>query len=244
MLYTLKVFAREKIDQLLDSQHFGASLDRLRVLEENTFKKEGELFVVPFNYKGLGHYDSISPSQVVAEIRSLFDMVRELKPKIVCEIGTDKGGTLYLWCRASESDALILSLDLPSRKRYSERRRRLYAQFKKCKSQTLDFVAGDSHSAISKEQVSEKLGDRKIDFLFIDGDHTYEGVKKDFLIYSKFVRKGGLIAFHDIRTVRPGCGVEEFWEELSPSISKENCWEFTKKDYGPAGAGIGVIRIV
>jgi predicted O-methyltransferase YrrM len=241
MLYTFKIFIREKIDQLLDSYHFGASLDRLRVLEENTFKKEGELFTVPFNYHGLGHYDSISPSQVVAEIRSLFDVVRELKPKIVCEIGTDKGGTLYLWCQASESDALILSLDLPSRKRYSERRRRLYAQFKKSKSQTLDFLAGDSHSASSEDLVSEKLGDRKIDFLFIDGDHTYEGVKQDFLTYSKLVRSGGIIAFHDIRTVRPGCGVKEFWDELSSSIPSENRKEFALQAFGPTGAGIGII---
>jgi cephalosporin hydroxylase len=243
MLYKLKTVIRDKIDQILDPYHFGASTDRLRVLEEKTYKTEGELFTVPFNYTGLGHYGSISPSQVIGEIRALFDMVRELRPKIVCEIGTDKGGTLYLWCQASENDALILSLDLPSRKRYSERRRRLYAQFKKCKSQTLNFLPGDSHSAISEGRVIEKLGDGKIDFLFIDGDHTYEGVKQDFLKYSKYVRSGGLIAFHDIRTVRPGCGVKEYWEELSPSIPEGNRWEFTQKDYGPTGAGIGVIRM-
>ena len=73
IIYIKNIFC-EKIDQLLDSYHFGASLDRLRVLEENAFKKEGELFTVPFNYNSLGQYDSISPSQVVAEIRSLFDV--------------------------------------------------------------------------------------------------------------------------------------------------------------------------
>jgi hypothetical protein len=34
--------------------------------------------------------------------------------------------------------------------------------------------------------------------LFIDGDHTYEGVRRDFEMYSPLVRKGGIIAFHDI----------------------------------------------
>lgn len=243
MLYTLKCAIREKIDELLDPYYFGVSSDRLRVLEEATYKAEGELFTLPFNYKGLGHYGSISPSQVVGEIRSLFDMVRELEPKTVCEIGTDKGGTLYLWCQASEDDALILSVDLPSRKRYSERRRRLYSQFKKTKHQTLTFLPGDSHSRATEELVKNTLGSRQIDFLFIDGDHTYDGVKQDFLTYSKFVRSGGLIAFHDIRTVRPGCGVKEFWEELSPSIPKENRWEFTLQPFGPTGAGIGVIKM-
>jgi hypothetical protein len=241
MLNKIKFFLREKVNKLFDFYHFGESSDRLRIIEEKTFKTDGELFSVPFNFKGLGHYGTISPSQVIGEIRSLFDMVKELKPKTVCEIGTDKGGTLYLWCQASESDALILSLDLPSRARYSERRRRLYSQFKKTKQQILTFLPGDSHSAILEERVKFTLGERQIDFLFIDGDHTYEGVKQDFLTYSKLVRSGGIIAFHDIRTVRPGCGVKEFWDELSSSIPSENRKEFALQAFGPTGAGIGII---
>ena len=38
----------------------------------------------------------------------------------------------------------------------------------------------------------------KLDFLFIDGDHSYDGVKADFEMYAPMVRPGGLIAFHDI----------------------------------------------
>jgi hypothetical protein len=33
--------------------------------------------------------------------------------------------------------------------------------------------------------------------LFIDGDHRYEGVRRDFEMYSPLVGAGGLIAFHD-----------------------------------------------
>jgi hypothetical protein len=39
--------------------------------------------------------------------------------------------------------------------------------------------------------------DIKIDFLFIDGDHSYEGVKKDFDLYSKIVSENGVIMIHD-----------------------------------------------
>jgi predicted O-methyltransferase YrrM len=42
------------------------------------------------------------------------------------------------------------------------------------------------------------LNEQNLDFLFIDGDHTYKGVKEDFEMYSPLVRKGGVIAFHDI----------------------------------------------
>lgn len=39
--------------------------------------------------------------------------------------------------------------------------------------------------------------EQKIDFIFIDGDHTYDGVKKDWNAYSPFLRKGSLVVFHD-----------------------------------------------
>ncbi|WP_282459185.1 class I SAM-dependent methyltransferase, partial [Mycoplasmopsis arginini] len=39
--------------------------------------------------------------------------------------------------------------------------------------------------------------DIKIDFLFIDGDHTYEGVKLDFDLYSNLLSDKGVIVIHD-----------------------------------------------
>jgi predicted O-methyltransferase YrrM len=41
-------------------------------------------------------------------------------------------------------------------------------------------------------------GSVPVDLIFIDGDHSYEGVKQDFEIYAPLVRSDGLIAFHDI----------------------------------------------
>ena len=39
--------------------------------------------------------------------------------------------------------------------------------------------------------------DMKIDLLWIDADHTFEGVKKDFDLYSNIINKGGIITIHD-----------------------------------------------
>ena len=48
------------------------------------------------------------------------------------------------------------------------------------------------------KKIKEVLNNGKIDFLFIDADHSYKGVKKDFKMYSPLVRLGGIIAFRDI----------------------------------------------
>jgi hypothetical protein len=39
--------------------------------------------------------------------------------------------------------------------------------------------------------------DIKIDYLHIDGDHSYEGVKKDFELYSTIMNPNGIISIHD-----------------------------------------------
>ena len=41
------------------------------------------------------------------------------------------------------------------------------------------------------------LEDIKIDLLFIDGNHSYEGVKKDFDLYSQILCPNGIIMIHD-----------------------------------------------
>ena len=53
-------------------------------------------------------------------------------------------------------------------------------------------------------EFSKEVG--PLDFLFIDGDHTIKGCKQDYDLYSKKVKRGGYIAFHDYDKNRPNLG--------------------------------------
>ena len=59
----------------------------------------------------------------------------------------------------------------------------------------------------------------------IDGDHTYEGVKQDFEMYSPLVRDGGLIGFHDVvesdENKSTDTLVYKFWQELPTQNRRE-----------------------
>lgn len=185
----------------------------------------------------------IMPMQVQEEILELLRILDEIKPKVILEIGTARGGTLFLFTRVASEDATIISIDLPGGKfggGYPKWKIPLYKAFSLA-NQQIHLIRADSHDQETLRKVKNILNNRKADFLFIDGDHSYEGVKKDFEMYSPLVRKGGIIAFHDIV---PGLkenvgGVPEFWKEVKNMDSKE-----IVKDWNQEGNGIGVLKVM
>lgn len=57
---------------------------------------------------------------------------------------------------------------------------------------------------------------QKYDILFIDGDHSYNGVKLDTINYLPIVRQGGYVIFHDTEHVE---GIQQWLLELPTVFS-------------------------
>lgn len=93
------------------------------------------------------------------------------------------------------------------------------------------LIIGDSHSQDTLDQVMAVSP--HYDACFIDGDHTYEGVKRDWEMYGPLCR---MVAFHDIYYAFGNCGVGRFWEEIRNS--GKGVVEIRAKN---AKYGIGVI---
>jgi predicted O-methyltransferase YrrM len=62
-----------------------------------------------------------------------------------------------------------------------------------------------------------------IGLLWIDGDHTVEGVRRDFESWAPFLQPGGVVAFHDAND--PDGGPAKLIEELCAGGSYERCAE-------------------
>lgn len=191
--------------------------------------------------------------QKLSELRGLIDRVRELAPKTIVEIGTDKGGTLWLWCQVAALDATIVSIDLPGGdygEGYSPEDAKVFSTWAHG-DQRMHFLLKDSHSEETKAEVMDVLGGHPVDFLFIDGDHRYEGVSQDFTMYAPLVRPGGLVVFHDIVETLPhlNCHSHRFWNEVKTDYEYEELieldddlgWRVDNDLAGPWG-GIGVLR--
>ena len=235
----LKSFLKDIFDPLC----FAVSKKRLLSLE-SALKSPQTRLALPFVFRGEGHYRRIGPMQAHEEIAALYGMVSDLKPKTVLEIGTCHGGTLYLWCQVADKAATVISLDLPGGHYgggYHPKREKLYGLFARG-DQELHLLRGDSHADTSLEKVKSLLKGRGVDFLFIDGDHSYEGVKRDYQLYSPLVRQGGIIALHDIakRKAETGIEVERFWGELKGAEKKTR--EFLNTRDNDRVIGIGIIE--
>jgi predicted O-methyltransferase YrrM len=133
-------------------------------------------------------------SMTIRQAAYLYGLVRQRKARKVIEIGRYKGGSTLLIAAAMGGEGEFWSIDLgdkESRLRSSDSRpfdeqiadacRRLGLQVK--------LVVGDSRTI--------EVDTGEVDLVFIDGDHSYEGVKNDFERFGKRVRIGGAVLFDD-----------------------------------------------
>lgn len=47
------------------------------------------------------------------------------------------------------------------------------------------------------DEACKQIADGSLDFVFVDADHSYEGVKRDIADWTPKVRKGGIVFGHD-----------------------------------------------
>ena len=192
-----------------------------------------------FATKYLGH------QQWREEITGFLNFAREEKPVNVCELGLFNGGTNLMLTHALPTVRLIIGVDLHVRNKSQLR-------YFSSPSHRQVYIKGRSGDPATLDKVKQALGTEKLDLLFIDADHSYAGVKEDFMNYRRFVRDGGIVAFHDIvqdhftkfnrdPTSWAGASSGEvylFWRRLKPYYEKSR--EFVI-DYGQDGCGIGAL---
>jgi cephalosporin hydroxylase len=183
----------------------------------------------------------VKPHQISFEIVGFLNFIASRSPLNVCEIGTADGGTNFLLSQAIPSVKLMVGIDLFVRNTFCLR-------YFSRPGQELHFLNGSSYAPESVAKFAQVLGGRELDILFIDGDHTYEGARKDFQLYKEYVREGGIIAFHDIvpdyktrygrETGRWAGDVPRLWAKIKSLYPSHEFVENPEQD----GLGIGCIE--
>jgi hypothetical protein len=202
---------------------------------------DGPTKLVEWVFDGKG--GALAPLQSRAELTEFARLAKGHSPRTVLEIGTARGGTFLVLCRMAADDAKIISIDLPAGLGgggYPEWKVPILKSFAKPR-QTIDLLRVDSHLDETVTRVRNILGDRQLDMIFIDADHSYAGALSDFNRYSQLVRPGGLICLHDV-VPNPNSDVievDKVWEEVSVGRDAETI----RDPANLAGYGIGVLRV-
>jgi cephalosporin hydroxylase len=233
----LRLALAQRVEQTLDSQ-FLASGER-----KTAFREHHERCAVLEHFIDFAklHFDL---NQKKREITGLLDLLSARDLSVIGEIGTYRCGNLYLLASQLHSLQKIIAVDRVFRQKA------MY-DFLFNGIPATHFIRGNSHTRGTVSNVKKQLKGKQFDFLFIDGDHSYEGAKADFLAYKMLVKDGGLIAFHDIvpdLTTRMNSevplskcfagGVPILWAEVKTEYPSYEFIEHPEQD----GFGIGVIE--
>jgi predicted O-methyltransferase YrrM len=147
-------------------------------------------------HPGLAHAFSIT-SHLTVEERIVLNRLAKGKRRI-CEIGSYIGASACCFAAAfnGRTEGRILCIDTWANNAMSEGSRDTHAEFIKNTAPYAHLI--EQVRGFSTEVIHDVA--RCIDFvdlLFIDGDHSYQGVKADWDTYCPLLRPGSVVVFHD-----------------------------------------------
>jgi cephalosporin hydroxylase len=187
---------------------------------------------------------SVGMFQNVQEISQFAEFVAARNLRNVVEIGTLQGGSAILWHHLSSGK--VVTIDKPAgRFGGADWGYTLDKCVERSEGLTLEYprivpVLGDSLDLATAHRVQEILKGEPVDLLFIDGDHTRNGVQGDYNMYQALVPVGGIVAFHDVADTemhtRDGVEVPQFFRDLQATGLETKVWRHDGTPWGGIGA--------
>ena len=173
-------------------------------------------FVKSLNFEG----SYKCPSAWIGHEKLAHFLIKARKPKTIVELGVHHGFSYFSFCQTVHD----------------------YKLETKCFG--IDHWLGDPHAGLYDEEVYKKVleqnkkyqyfsklikkdfnsaladfKDHSIDFLHIDGYHTYDQIKSDFTNWLPKCTRDALILFHDVNEFKDDFGVYKLFNELKQSYS-------------------------
>lgn len=135
--------------------------------------------------------------------------------KRLAEIGVYHGVNTRAFREAMAADGVLLAVDpFPRRffgiRGYGWARRIAHREVARSGNGRVRWIERLGQDVPALGEVQPFL---PVDFLFIDGDHSYEGLRGDWLAWKDRLAPGGIVALHDSRC-REGCGSERFAQDV------------------------------
>ena len=145
-----------------------------------------------------------------AEKYCLIGLLEKLRPSTAIEIGTFRGGSLQVLSHFSNK---VYSIDISA-----EPKGRLEPLFN-----NVEYIVGNSTEEIENLLSKIEISGERVDFIFVDGDHSKKGVYKDLNAILQYDHKNELtVLMHD--SFNPQCrkGMEKAISENLDKVAYAN----------------------
>jgi predicted O-methyltransferase YrrM len=160
------------------------------------------------------HLESVEGWLLLIEATELFMLTSQIYSKrpIVCEIGTWKGKSSYIFATALKTmRGVLYSIDPfdgdgddASKESYQKEIKKMNTTLLQNFKDTLkrfNLVGNVNILPLKSEDARLEFSEQRIDILFIDGNHEYESVERDYNLWSPLIPSGGKIILHDVGAV-------------------------------------------
>jgi len=166
-----------------------------------------------------------------------YDIIEALKPSKMVELGTFAGLSYFTFCQSvveNELDVQAFAVDTWEGDKHTDK----YGEeiFEDVSQHNRAHYPGFSYlMRMTFDEALIHFEDESLDFIHLDGFHTYEAVSHDFKNWYPKLKPGGIFLFHDIVARMKDFGVWKFWDELHADPNYET-FGFNH------GFGLGVLR--
>jgi hypothetical protein len=183
------------------------SRDRLfKFLDEEVGVSESAYFQAKFQ-------GNLQVQQIPVEYIGLLEFFKSNNIKKYLELGVANGGSFYINSIFLQKTANVIhcvdSLEYKDAPHVRQTYDKINSKVLKLKE---FFPEKEIHFFNSTTDAFFEENKETYDCIFIDADHSYEGVMKDYINSLKFIKSGGWLIFHDINNT--DTGVNKCWDEI------------------------------
>jgi hypothetical protein len=201
------------------SREMPAAPERIALVADDTFAVQYENLIAPLFLLP----SKLAVSTWMGHVPFMFVLFKLLQPQTYVELGVYTGCSFIAACTAAETFKLgtcLFGIDTwqgdPHAGNYSDRGEEMFRGLK-------DYIdATFSNAKLIRATFSEAKLDfnpGSVDLLHIDGYHTFEAVKDDFVTWFPKLAPDGVVLFHDICVYERNFGVHRLWAELKEKFA-------------------------